>query len=346
MKAQAFKSSLLFQVLAALTACGGGGGGSAPPATSQLPGNPPVIDVPVSLPSTIVTSPQVSSFAVGSPEREALDFLNAERLRDGFGTVAENSFLYAAAKGHADYQILNGETEHFQVSGRAGFTGFSPSDRVAATGYTASGAYGGLIDEIAFLSDSLQNKNAFGGAFALKALLNAPLHMSGLLSGIREVGIAVSSERDLGVSFPPFEPAIVTQINGAYKTSTGAQLPASSEVLVYPCNGATGVARELRGESPNPVPGRDLSVNPLGRSMLVYVRPENTLAITTYSMVATASGAPVVLRAPATPLFGGTYQQYIAADAPNAANTTYTFTVSGTNNGNAFSKTCQFTTGS
>jgi hypothetical protein len=63
------------------------------------------------------------------------------------------------------------------------------------------------------------------------------------------------------------------------------------------------------------------------------------------SMRPTAGGADIVLRAPQKTLDGTEAERFIVSDAPIAASTTFTFTVSGTNNGAAFSKTCQFTTG-
>ncbi len=353
------RTCMVLAVTLLVSACGGGGGGggggsSAPTAGSGTPG----VQMPsISTASSIVNSAPTSTFAIGSAERLAYEYLNAERLRDGFGAVAESLPVYNAAKGHADYQLRNNTGGHVQYTElfysnapttpvpTVGFTGATPSDRLIAAGYGAAGTFGGAYDEIHTQFDSSQNKVLYGGAVGIRSLLNAPLHMSGLLSGSRDIGIAVRSESDVNVSFPPYAPRIVTQINLAHKNSVGEQIPASNEVLVYPCNGATNVGRALYGEKPNPVPGRDLSTNPLGRSMLIYVRPQNSLAITTYSMVVTATNTPVVLRAPATPLFGGSYQQYIAADSPNAANTQYTFNVAGTNNGTAFSKICKFTTG-
>ncbi len=348
---------MVLAVTLLVSACGGGGGGggsSAPTAGSGTPG----VQLPsISTASSIVNSAPTSTFAIGSAERLAYEYLNAERIRDGFGGVAESQPIYLAARGHADYQLRNDLNGHIQYRElfysnapntpvpTVGFTGATPTDRLVAAGYGDRGTFGGAYDEIYTEFNISQNKVLHGGAVGIKELLNAPFHMAGLLSGSRDVGIAVRSESDVNVSFPPYAPRIVTQINLAHKNSDGEQIPASNEVLVYPCNGATGVGRLLNGENPNPVPGRDLSVNPLGRSMLIYVRPQNSLAITTYSMVVTATNTPVVLRAPATPLFGGSYQQYIAADSPNAANTQYTFNVAGTNNGTTFSKICNFKTG-
>ena len=70
---------------AALVACGGGSGGG------DAPGTPPPYVPPVQglLPSTIVTTAQSNTYPAGSAEKAAFEYLNAERLRDGFGAVAQ-----------------------------------------------------------------------------------------------------------------------------------------------------------------------------------------------------------------------------------------------------------------
>ncbi len=175
-------------------------------------------------------------------------------------------------------------------------------------------------------------------------LLNAPFHMASLLSGMRDLGVAVRSDADVPASPVP---ALITQFSGAYVGSAGPQLPATGQVLVYPCNGSTGMHRALYGERPHPVPGRDLLARPLGRSMYVYSRPGSTLIVGSASLTLSAGGPAIPLLPPSKEGdFAASHHTFIAADVPQAANTAYTFTVSGTVSGTAFSKTCQFTTGS
>lgn len=339
MKTKQLSMVLAATALATLVACGGGGGGSptSAPAASTSPAG-----------SSIVVSVAAPLYASGSEELAAFTLLNAERQRCGFGQMAQSVQLDAAAKAHADYQIVNNLFMHDEnlSTHPTGFTGADAAARVIAQGYTGAGA---VADEITVLSGtSVKTGMGEGG---IRALLNAPYHLNGLMSGYRDVGISVRSNVDVGAAAA----AVFMQINAAYKASVGPQLMASSDVLTYPCNGTAGVNRQLSNETPNPVPDRDLRINPLGSTIYVAVLDGNTLAIASASMVKTSTGQFITLRTPITatndphgPCASGcfkSHQGYVAADAPLEANTSYQVSINGTNNGNSFSRTFTFTTG-
>jgi hypothetical protein len=284
------------------------------------------------------------SYAQGSEELAAFNFLNAERGRCGFGLLAQNTRLDAAAKAHADYQLINGFFSHFEdsVNFPAGFTGVTMVDRYAFQGYTG---LGGAVDEISALTGAA-DKTGFG-LQGVRNLLNAPYHLKGLISGMREAGLAVRSSSDTGTS----NPRVILQWNGAYTLATGPQGIAAADVLTYPCDGATGVNRQLGNESPEPVPGRDLRTNPLGTTVYIATRGGNALAVTAVTMSNARTGVTVALRDVVTATndpqreYGGS-EAYVAADAPLDPDTAYQVNVSGTNNGAAFTRTFTFTTGS
>ena len=314
--------------LAALASCGGGGG-STPPAVPQ-----------------VAVVPALSgAYAAGSEELAAFNLLNLEREHCGFGTLTQNAQLDAAARAHADYQIFDNLISHVEVAGNPnGFTGVLPSDRIAAAGYTDAGA---VADEIAGFIGT--NQKVGLGEPALRNLLNAPYHLQGLMSGFRDVGLSVRSGLDTGTA----SATVILQINAAYKRSVGPQLLAASEVLTYPCEGTSGVNRQLTNEEPNPVPGRNLATTPLGSSVYVSVRVGNELTISSASMVQIDTGQSVTLRAPITaaaandPCAGcfQSHQAYVAADAPLQATTAYQVSINGTNNRTPFTRTFTFTTG-
>lgn len=334
-----FFSLLTAAAVATLAACGGGGDGAptlAPAASAPSAG------------SSIVASVLASTYAPGSEELAAFTLLNAERQRCGFGQMAQNVPLDAAAKAHADYQIVNDIVSHFEnlSTKPTGFTGADAAARVIAQGYTGAGA---VADEIAVISGtSVKTGMGEGG---IRSLLNAPYHLNGLMSGYRDVGISVRSNVDVGAAAA----AVFLQLDAAYKASVGPQLMAASDVLTYPCDGTAGVDRQLSNETPNPVPGRDLRINPLGSTIYVAVLDGNTLAIASSSMVKTSTGQFITLRTPITatndpqgPCAAGcfkSHQGYVAADAPLEANTSYQVNITGTNNRTPFSRTFMFTTG-
>ena len=341
---------LAFLVLgASLSACGGGSSESdAPPATA-----PPQLAAPSASPnpSIVAALPTAQTYPAGSEELAAYTLLNSERNRCGFGLLAVNPPLSAAARAHADYQIINSQNSHLE-NGRQfpeGFTGTDPAARVRAQGYTD---LGGVTDEFAFFTFSGQAQPKRGiGALGIRGLLNAPYHLNGLMSGFRDVGIAVRSNEDIGKGMP----GIFVQINAAYRAAAGPQLLGSTSVQTYPCDGTTGVNRQLTNETPNPVPGRDLRVNPLGSTVYIAAREGNRITITSAVMTQAPTGQIVALRAPVTaandpygPCQTGCFephQAYIVPDAPLQPDTAYSVMVSGTNNGSAFSRNFIFSTG-
>ena len=320
-------------VLAALlTACGGGGGGDSA-ATPTALGNP----------------------AIGAVEEDvaAFQLLNAERSRCGFGTLVRNTSLDAAARAHADYQAFYGIVDHLENAAArpVGFTGTLPIDRVLAKGYAVRAAdVGGVADEITALLGTASKTGL--GESGIRSLLNAPYHLRGLMSGYRDVGLAVRSSTDVGSA----QPSAYLQINAAYLTAAGQQLMAATDMRTYPCDGTSGVNFQLSNESPNPIIGRDLAVKPLGSSVYVALRPGNRLVVSNAVFTQVSTGQVVTTRAPVGSAndpyrgclegcFGG-HEAYIAADAPMLPDTVYRVNLTGSNNGVAFTRQFSFTTGS
>ncbi|MDO8248223.1 MAG: hypothetical protein Q7T78_00690 [Rhodoferax sp.] len=322
--------------LLAVAGCGGGGDddGDAAAAASADARVPALV---------------ASSYVAGSEELAAFNLLNFERDRCGFGTLAQSAQLDAAATGHADYQSLNELFTHVQdpVAYPNGFTGEVPSDRVAAAGYPGAGA---VADEIVRFAGATRKDGL--GTRGLRDLLSAPYHLRGLMGGYRDVGVSVRSSADVGSSAR----LVYLQINAAYKTGAGPQPLAAGEVSTYPCEGTTGVNRQLRNESPNPIPGRDLAVNPLGAVVYVAAQPGNTLRIRNAAMTEVQTGRTVTLRPPVTAVNDPyrycqegcfePHQGYLAADAPLLANAPYQVVLDGSSNGVAFSRVFTFVTGS
>lgn len=339
---------LALPLAVALTACGGGGdegGGTTPPPP------PPSGD-------GIVTTVPAPTYTLGSEELAAFEYLNDARSSCGFGKLAQNTQLDSAARGHADWITFHKIPGHYQTVGTDKFTGVTAEDRAVAAGYAAAGTFF-IQDESSYNGGTFGNDKTGFGLAGMRGLLNAPYHALGLTDGYRDVGISVRNAFDAGAS----DAGVVNQgrkalvINPARRSTTSSQLShlAASDVLTYPCAGSTGIERALYSERPNPVPGRDLLTNPLGSSVQVAIKEGHTLTIDSASMVVTSTMAAVTLRDPITsandphgPCSFGCFPSnrgYIVADAPLAANTTYTVTISGKNNGASFTISFDFTTG-
>ncbi|MDM0053835.1 CAP domain-containing protein [Variovorax sp. J22R115] len=352
------KTTLLFKILGlltvgalslALTACGGGGGaggsgiGGNSGGTSLGGGGTNGGQADEDTASTIVTSVPASSYATGSEEAEAFEYLNAERSTCGFGKVAQNAKLDVSATGHANYLISNNRGGHYQDPSEPGYTGNSPGDRATSAGY----AYSVIGDD---------NVDIFGrasiaglGADSIQQLLSAPYHAASMLSGVREVGIKLLSSDTAGTT-ATFGPRAIAEYAIGVASDVKPQLPAKSDVLTYPCDGSTATAYQLVGESPNPIPGRDLGANPIGQPLYVMVREGHTVAITSAVLVKASDNSPVTLRPTMTA--ANDPQQHlegnnIAILMPDAAllpNTSYSYTVSGTNDGVPFTRSATFKT--
>lgn len=164
---------------------------------------------------------------------------------------------------------------------------------------------------------------------------------------MRDGGVALVMNTE--VAWP--SPRLAVVYNSG--TLTDKQEPATGEVLTYPCAGTTDVNFQLRNETPNPVPGRDLLAQPLGHPITIRVRGGDFLAITSVTMVNSVTGASVALRPiinatndPNGPGFFTLSDAYTIPDAPLAPNTSYRVTVDGTVNGAPFTqKSFTFTTG-
>lgn len=339
MKNTTYKLTALVSA-ALLVACGGGGGGGTTPTPTPTP-------TPVVVTSNIVTSVPTPTYTPVSEELAAFNSLNGARSGCGFGMLAPNTVLDSTAKAHADWSLINNYYSHFESSTVPnGFTGVTSQDRATAAGYSSVSVSEEFIG-------SVGNASIAGlGASSVRSLLAAPYHLFGMMSPYKDLGISVRSVNSV-------TPLVANGLSNIavynFGVATGAdyQTVDAATVLTYPCDGVTGVKPSMTGESPNPVPGRDLATNPLGQSLLVMVRKDQTLVISSASLTNTATGVAVTLRAPVTAandvnnLLGGygNYMGFVMPDAPLAANTSYQATIAGTNNGTAFSRTFTFTTG-
>jgi len=323
-------------LVSALSACAGGGTGN-PNAVTTTPNG-----VTLPLVSTLVSSVPAASYAPASEALAAFNLVNAERAHCGFGLLAQNTQLDRAAAAHTRYELLNAiYVTHDELPTNPGFSGVDPGARAKTQGYSGAGAVG----EVAAATSAMPGVNP--GEQAIRLWLSAPYHQAGLLASYRDVGISILADSSI------IRRAI---INLGIATNTMPQLPSSTEVSTYPCAGSTGVNRLLRGETPNPVPGRDLSINPIGTPVLVQVRSGHTLTVTSASMIGVSNGQVIALR-PAigsandpngvkgvSPYFAGN-TAYVAPDSALEPNAQYQMQVNGTNNGVPFGRTFTFTTG-
>ena len=212
-----------------LMGCGGGGSGTsgaAPTINTQ-----PSISADAGVVTDVVASVPPPTYHAGGNQRLAFDRLNRNRSTCGFGPLAQNAQLDAAAAAHVNYVIANQAATHYETAGMPGFTGTSPKARAAAAGYVGS-----VAEELAagLLIPSLFPR----GDVVTEMLMDVPYHAVVALEGLRDVGIAYGAG------------AIVMDPG----RQTGVPLQSAPGVRTYPCDGITDVRPSVSNEEPSPFP--------------------------------------------------------------------------------------------
>ncbi|WP_143450907.1 CAP domain-containing protein [Janthinobacterium sp. BJB301] len=343
-----------------LIACGGGGGGGdteknteigvtppiTPPVTPPVtpPINPPVTPpvIPPAVDSTIQTEVLLATYAVGTEQRYAYDYLNAQRLACGFGLLQQDSKLDVAAQGHASYLSVNHLVSHYQnqVGYPNGFTGTTLNDRLTNAGYVAtSGAE--VLTEL-FPYSAYQSYGSSYGQSAVMDFFTAPYHGNGILQGQRDVGIG------FGVTDTYWRRVVINI--GSTASRTLQQINADN-VLTYPCEGTTGVlSKSYTDEIPSPIAGRRLLDNPIGHPIYVKVRDGNILVLSGYVLRKTGTNLDIPLQLlnkenDPNRLITDSSVAILMPLFPLEKNSSYEFASTGMNSGIAISVSFTFATG-
>lgn len=352
-----FKSDVarLFTAMSAavaLSGCGGGGASApTPPTPAPVPAPSPVLAPSPTAPG-VNTTPQVASYAAGSPEAAAFVTLNAERGSCGFGfleqsakldtSTADANVYYAAraAESIASAQAFS----HLEDGGKTGFTGAFPWDRAKFRGY---GAPADVAEDNSTVSYSVANaqSNLTISNGLVTSLLTSVYHLSSLMAPRTELGLAF-------IRTTSGDRWDTSRLNMTLGIPAGDARQVSTAVRTHPCQGTTQVAAAFTPsyESPNPAP--DLGSAVIGTPIYVNGPEGQTLDLTTATVTAAAGGAVVpsrLLTRANEPGFATTGAHGIglneAFGLPTVALTkgaSYTVTVSGTSNGTAFTKTFAF----
>lgn len=350
--ALSLKRLAALSALAALTACGGGGGGGSSGGNTPVPVGPTPVPAPgpapapaptqppaFFLPSTLRTQAATPTYGANSLEKLGFDLFNSELGRCGLGFANQDVRLDRAAKAHGDWMALNNQFSHTADGTRFpnGFTGTTPTDRARFQGYP-----NGTGEDLALIGmqygDSASERAA--ALSAMRNLLAAPFHLYSMASSSRDVGIAYTKGGDLGLTQGRQNELYLTLVPASVATQERQDI-SSDEVATYPCEGSTGVHGAVYGEDPNPVPGRNLATNPIGNAILVRTNLLSKIAVTSFALTETSTGAQVQVLAPV--VLNNAHMYF--ANAPLKKSTRYTVTTRGTANGVAFTKTFTYTTG-
>lgn len=318
-------------IAAILTVAACGGGGSSSPAATATG----TTGASGTSNAQTATSPNVSTpqYGSGSAQLAAFQLLNQERQQCGFSPLTENTTFDQAAVAHAAYMGESGglitDTE---VATNPGFTGVTYTDRAIHFGYP-SGVLATGVD----------------GGFYTYATLTQEQYGQQLvydwLSGVYHVAIAVWPVTEVGVGFDQITFEGFPQIQASLEIGN-LQTQMGNGPLTFPCQGTTGVAYSSGGERPTPpsTSGNFGTVQAVGG-----LRASDTIVLSSGTITNTATGAITNLNLldlandpnNLLPSFEGVAYP----SSPLQPNTVYSVSITGTDNGVAFSRDYTFTTG-
>lgn len=357
LRESARRVSVLFAVAVSLAACGGGGGGDTPVPVAPPVGAPSPAPAPSAGAPDLQTSVPPATYPVGSLHKGAWDFLQSQRAACGFGLLLQDERLDTASQAHAYYlgrntienpgRFFNG---HSEDPAWPYFTGVRPSDRAAAAGFadpvaeilTNQGINYPVEFPSPFGTDEAQ------GAEGMRALVNTVYHLKGAMWSGRRGGVgAVSLIGPAGEGREQSQfrlSMLLSDEPDAIKQRLGAGV-----VVTYPCEGLGGVETTWYPitESPRPFPDVGLQ-QAYGPPIYLKADPGNVLQFGEVLITRADDTVPLAHRTlsqvedPADLLQSN--ELFVVPTAALAPGTSYTVTVTGLLNGQAFTKSFSFTT--
>lgn len=217
-----------------------------------------------------------------SNEHEGLSYLNTIREKSGLIKLKPNKTLHNAAASHADYLIENQINGHYEQKGKYAYTGSTPSQRVIKAGYPSA-----FVMENVSMNTPDQKKS-------IDNLFSAIYHRFVFLDfDIDEIGFGASSSKkkrkmkyayvyNMGSSgIAGLCKRSFTLTNGVYYVrdvckQSNKMIPQSffeetkdqvrrknRDMILYPYAEQTDIWPAFYNESPDPLPGYDVSGFPL-----------------------------------------------------------------------------------
>jgi len=210
----------------------------------------------------------------------AIQKLNRIREATGLPPFALNSTLSKAAQAHADYLVIHHTSSHNEQPSKKGFSGKSPMERAARAGYGAK-----------FVGENLSTKN-HDAENSVDGLLSAIYHRFGFLNPLfDEIGAGIAQEKK-----DPDNSAFVYLMGNseieklckdrsfsgkgsyvykvcrnpghriearAYRRAKMIVRSLSPDIIKYPYDNQQNVPPAFYDETPDPLPGYDVSGFPI-----------------------------------------------------------------------------------
>ncbi|NIF80729.1 CAP domain-containing protein [Paraburkholderia sp. Cy-641] len=293
-----------------LAACGGGGSSSSSSTGDTNPApsiSPPSVSL-LAAPGTAAAGPFAAS---GDTATDALAFVNNKRAQVGLPALSAQSGVAQAAANHSLWEQDNNVIGHYETAGQAGYTGYSPSDRV----------------NLFYSTNSVGEVTAgFSGPFlnsteAIEALFDAPFHRATMLFDSVHAGAGVANAASTS------QLSTLTVDFADYKQVIG-----EGQLVAWPYNGMTGVDTGwFANESPNPVAAQPALENTVVGYPVTLSGGDNAAFSNVSFTIADASGNNVpCLETDSSNNAEATRLAICVPTAKLATSMTYTAKVSGT----------------
>ncbi|WP_029044732.1 CAP domain-containing protein [Cupriavidus sp. amp6] len=192
----------------------------------------------------------VSNYRVlEEPRTAGLCYANYRREQVGLPPLAARDPLNTVAQNHTAYMLANATLTHDEISGRTGYTGATPNERIQAaypTNATAEVVAGAnRWTSVANANLSMTPKDAL-----VSDLVNAPFHRAALLGSYGSAGSGFAES--VGPNGSGTSASYYQTIDLADASKGGSD----NQMVAYPFNGQADVpASWVNTESPNPAPG-------------------------------------------------------------------------------------------
>ena len=290
--------------------------------------------------AALISFPCAAQTDWGTPAQEealARARVDLRRSQIGLPALPLNALLETAARGHADYLKRNNLSGHNQNKAQYpdGFTGNTPSERIAAAGYASvPGANGGT----SLTTGEVVARGSFYAENAVDTLIQAIYHRVGIFG-------TAFDEQGAGVSQGSQGLTVINFGSRKYPRPTAP----TGWIGVYPYDGQTGIAVDFYSdeESPDPMP----TLNRVGYPVSLHIDDARVLLVTGFTLAKVDAGGNTLQNLAVqllTKAGGDTHlPASVAAIIPLAVleyGTRYEANFSGTADGAALSKTWRFTT--
>lgn len=284
----------------------------------------------------------VSGYTVLGDARSAgLCYANYRREQVGLAPLTARDALNTVAQNHTAYMLANNTLTHDEQSGKTGYTGAAPNDRIQAA-YSSNATAEVVAGANRWTSQAGANLSMTPKDQLVVDLVDAPFHRAALLGSYGSAGSGFAES--VGAGSSGGTQAYYYQTIDLADRSVGG---ADNQMVAYPYNGQADVPVSwVNNESPNPAPsyagktmGYPVTVQSVNTSLTFNA---DTFSITdasgnnipcekvdarTSGMSSAASGLAICT--PRTPL---------------ASKTRYNVTVGGTLNGQGVNLNWSFTT--